>query len=67
MQPAAPGEKSYSHHTDLAVGLTVPDRVTFHGLQWFRNVDITSNATLQEFLDYVGCAAVQHVGQLEAT
>ena len=40
----------------MDVGLTVTDRVTYHGLQWFAGVDITSNATLQHFLDYVGCA-----------
>lgn len=49
------GEKSYSHHTDLDVGLAVTDRVTYYGLQWFRQVGIDSNATLQDFLDYVGC------------
>lgn len=48
------GEKSYSHHTDMDVGLTVTDRVTYHGLQWFNDIDIASNATLQEFLDFVG-------------
>lgn len=50
------GEKSYSHHTDMDVGLTVTDRVTYHGLQWFNRIDVDSNATLQEFLDFVGYA-----------
>jgi glycosylphosphatidylinositol transamidase (GPIT) subunit GPI8 len=54
------GEKSYSHHTDPDVGLTVTDRVTYHGLQWFNRVGATSNATLQEFLDYVGCVLGDH-------
>lgn len=48
------GEKSYSHHTDMDVGLTVTDRVTYHGLQWFNDINVASNATLQEFLDFVG-------------
>jgi glycosylphosphatidylinositol transamidase (GPIT) subunit GPI8 len=54
------GEKSYSHHTDMDVGLTVTDRVTYHGLQWFNRVGVTSNATVQDFLDYVGCALRQN-------
>lgn len=40
----------------MDVGLTVTDRVTYHGLQWFNRVGVTSNATVQDFLDYVGCA-----------
>ena len=54
------GEKSYSHHTDMDVGLTVTDRVTYHGLQWFNRVGVTSNATVQDFLNYVGCALWQN-------
>ena len=41
----------------MDVGLTVTDRVTYHGLQWFNRVGVTSNATVQDFLDYVGCAS----------
>ncbi len=39
----------------MDVGLTVTDRVTYHGLQWFNGIDMASNATLQQFLDHVGC------------
>mmetsp|Transcript_712 Transcript_712/g.2112 ORF Transcript_712/g.2112 Transcript_712/m.2112 type:complete len:478 (-) Transcript_712:356-1789(-) len=53
------GEKSYSHHTDLDVGLAVTDRVTYFALQWFKNVEVGSNDTLQDFLDYVGSKPLQ--------
>ena len=54
------GEKSYSHHTDPELGLTVIDRVTYHALQWFESISFDSNATLREFLDYVGCVHGKH-------
>lgn len=47
------GEKSYSHHSDVKVGLHVIDRVTYYALEWFRTVGPTSNATLDQFLQYV--------------
>ncbi|CAM6100844.1 unnamed protein product [Calypogeia fissa] len=40
------GENSYSHHLDSDVGVTVVDRFTYYTLQFFENLDISSNATI---------------------
>lgn len=47
------GEKSYSHHSDTDVGLHVIDRVTFYTQEWFSTVGPTSEATLEQLLQYV--------------
>ncbi|KAL3686991.1 hypothetical protein R1sor_013300 [Riccia sorocarpa] len=44
------GENSYSHHLDPDVGVTVVDRFTYYTLQFFENLDIFSNTTLQSLL-----------------
>ncbi|KAG0610878.1 hypothetical protein M758_7G098900 [Ceratodon purpureus] len=45
------GENSYSHHLDADVGVSVVDRFTYYTLQFFENLDIHSNATLQSLFD----------------
>ncbi|BFI08643.1 GPI-anchor transamidase subunit K [Marchantia polymorpha subsp. ruderalis] len=44
------GENSYSHHLDADVGVTVVDRFTYYTLQFFENLEIFSNTTLQSLL-----------------
>ena len=52
-----PGENSYSHHTDMDVGVAIIDRFTFFALEFFETVQRGSNATMADFLAFMGCAA----------
>ena len=62
-----PGENSYSHHTDMNVGVAIIDRFTFFALEFFETVQRGSNATMADFLAFMGCAACvchQHASSL---
>ena len=52
-----PGENSYSHHTDMDVGVAIIDRFTFFALEFFETVQRGGNATMADFLAFMGCAA----------
>ena len=52
--PAA-GENSYSHHTDMDVGVAIIDRFTYFALEFFETVHRGSNASVADFLAYMGC------------
>ena len=52
---AATGENSYSHHTDMDVGVAIIDRFTFFALEFFEAVHRGSNATMADFLAFMGC------------
>lgn len=45
-------ESSYSHHSDLELGVAVIDRFTYYTLDFLENVTSTSKATLQDLFDY---------------
>jgi phosphatidylinositol glycan class K len=56
------GENSYSHHLDQDVGVSVVDRFTYYTLQFFENIDIHSNATLQSlFQSYAPSLLMSHM------
>ena len=57
--PSCPGENSYSHHTDMDVGVAIIDRFTFFALEFFETVQRGSNTTMADFLAYMGCAALR--------
>lgn len=41
-------QSSYSHHSDLEIGVAVIDRFTYYTLDFLENVDINSNKTIDE-------------------
>lgn len=41
-------QSSYSHHSDLELGVAVIDRFTYYTLDFLENVDINSNTTMDE-------------------
>eukprot|EP01117_Protostelium_nocturnum_P005664 TRINITY_DN2044_c0_g2_i2.p1 TRINITY_DN2044_c0_g2~~TRINITY_DN2044_c0_g2_i2.p1 ORF type:complete len:283 (-),score=39.68 TRINITY_DN2044_c0_g2_i2:68-916(-) len=43
-------ENSYSHHTDIALGVSVIDRFTHHTLEYFEKVQPHSNLTLEQLV-----------------
>lgn len=45
-------ESSYSHHSDMEIGVAVIDRFTYFTLEFLENVTTTSKATLQDLFDY---------------
>jgi len=56
------GENSYSHHLDADVRVSVVDRFTYYTLQFFENIDIHSNATLQSlFQSYAPSLLMSHM------
>lgn len=56
------GENSYSHHLDADVGVSVVDRFTYYTLQFFENLDIHSNATLESlFKSYSPSLLMSHM------
>lgn len=44
-------ESSYSHHSDVEIGVAVIDRFTYYTLEFLENVTTTSNLTLQNLFD----------------
>ncbi len=50
------GENSYSHHTDMDVGVAIIDRFTYFALEFFEAVHRGSNASMADFLAFMGCA-----------
>lgn len=48
---SGPGENSYSHHGDQDMGVAVIDRFTYYMLEFLQDIDMRSNATLQNMLD----------------
>ena len=51
------GENSYSHHTDMDVGVAIIDRFTYFALEFFETVHRGSNASVADFLAFMGCAS----------
>lgn len=45
-------ESSYSHHSDVEIGVAVIDRFTYFTLEFLENITTTSTATLQDLFDY---------------
>lgn len=45
-------ESSYSHHSDMELGVAVIDRFTYFTLDFLENVTSTSKSTLQDLFDY---------------
>ncbi|RUS15893.1 peptidase C13 family-domain-containing protein [Endogone sp. FLAS-F59071] len=43
-------ESSYSHHTDFDIGVAVIDSYTYYNLEFLENIDMSSNATLQQLV-----------------
>ena len=50
------GENSYSHHTDMDVGVAIIDRFTYFALEFFESVHRSGNASMADFLAFMGCA-----------
>lgn len=48
---SAVDESSYSHHSDLDIGVAVIDRFTFFTLDFLEKIDKNSNATLDKLFD----------------
>lgn len=44
-------ESSYSHHSDVEIGVAVIDRFTYYTLEYLENVTSTSQSTLQDLFD----------------
>lgn len=44
------GENSYSHHSDMDIGVAVIDSFTHYALRYLEKVEPGSNATMQEFV-----------------
>lgn len=45
-------ESSYSHHSDVDIGVAVIDRFTYYTLEFLENVTTTSKSTLQDLFEY---------------
>jgi phosphatidylinositol glycan class K len=45
-------ESSYSHHSDVEIGVAVIDRFTYFTLEFLENVTTTSKQTLKDLFDY---------------
>ncbi|MBW0508618.1 hypothetical protein O181_048333 [Austropuccinia psidii MF-1] len=48
---SAKGENSYSHHADQDIGVAVVDRFSHFVLSHLENINKTSSATMQQFVD----------------
>ncbi|SSD59555.1 related to GPI-anchor transamidase [Saccharomycodes ludwigii] len=47
-------ESSYSHHSDVELGVAVIDRFTYYSLEFLENIkDKTSNLTMKDLFDYL--------------
>lgn len=47
------GKKSYSHHLDEDLGVTVIDRFTYYSLEFLENIKKDSKATLDELVSLI--------------
>jgi glycosylphosphatidylinositol transamidase (GPIT) subunit GPI8 len=45
------GENSYSHHSDMQVGVSVIDRFTYYTQQFFSDINLDSNVTMSRWRD----------------
>ncbi|AMD19763.1 HCL388Wp [Eremothecium sinecaudum] len=56
-------ESSYSHHSDVEIGVAVIDRFTYYTLEFMEQIEKNSTLTLQNLLDYYTFDKVHsHVG-----
>ncbi|AET41300.1 GPI-anchor transamidase Ecym_8003 [Eremothecium cymbalariae DBVPG len=56
-------ESSYSHHSDVEIGVAVIDRFTYYTLEFMEQIKKNSTATLQDLFDYYTFEKVHsHVG-----
>lgn len=56
-------ESSYSHHSDVEIGVAVIDRFTYYTLEFMENIEKNSTATMQDLFDYYTFEKVHsHVG-----
>lgn len=56
-------ESSYSHHSDVEIGVAVIDRFTYYSLEFLEQIEKNSTATLQDLFDYYTFEKVHsHVG-----
>lgn len=56
-------ESSYSHHSDVEIGVAVSDRFTYYSLEFLEQIDKTSNLTLKDLFDsYTFEKVHSHVG-----
>lgn len=56
-------ESSYSHHSDVEIGVAVIDRFTYYSLEFLEQIDKTSNLTLKDLFDsYTFEKVHSHVG-----
>lgn len=44
-------ESSYSHHSDVEIGVAVIDRFTYYNLMFLEGIDKSSNKTVQDLID----------------
>lgn len=47
----AAGENSYSHHSDMQVGVSVIDRFTYYTQQFFSDINLDSDVTMSRWRD----------------
>lgn len=56
-------ESSYSHHSDVEIGVAVIDRFTYYGLEFLEQIEKDSSLTLQDLFDsYTFEKVHSHVG-----
>ncbi|CCF58085.1 hypothetical protein KAFR_0D04370 [Kazachstania africana CBS 2517] len=56
-------ESSYSHHSDVEIGVAVIDRFTYYTLEFMEQIEKSSNLTLQDLVDsYTFEKVHSHVG-----
>jgi len=60
------GEKSYSHHSDAVVGVSVIDQFTFYALQFMEQLQVGSAATLADLVDFLGRQRINSTVRLRA-
>lgn len=56
-------ESSYSHHSDVEIGVAVIDRFTYFNLEFAEKIDKNSTLTLQDLFDYYSLEKIHsHAG-----
>jgi len=66
LSSSAIGENSYSHHSDPDLGVHVIDRFTYHTLEFFENVDVESEKTVDEYVRSLTRDKLQSTAVLDA-
>ena len=61
------GEKSYSHHSDPVVGLSVIDQFTFFTLQFMEQLQVGSSATLLDLVSFLRRQRIDSTVMLRAS